>query len=764
MSPGSGADRLATRPRVVLLALVLVVGLVPGAAVGSIGVPAGPMAGIDDPTAGVDDATAAETPIDPALEDAEGEVTVLVHLESPPAEGGEEPADRRTQAEASHDRFDRGAASDDAVTVEREFWLTTAVLATVDTDRMDLETLAQADGVSAVSADEAVSGSSDRVVDDADADADADVDGEASESDGPSAGLEQLNVPEAWDTYRTEGEGTSVAVLDSGVDGDPPDLDVAEWRDFGDDPSDEPIAYDDHGTHVSGVVAGGNESGTQIGVAPEADLYHGAVMTHCEGEDCVGYQRDIIAGLEWAVEADADVIVLSLGIEGYNPGLLEAIENANEAGTPVVSSAGNQGAGTSTSPGNLHATTSVGAVDETDTVPEFSSSERIETAETWGSDAPEHWPGSYEVPTLVAPGVDVTSTAPGGGYTTKSGTSMAAPAAGGAAALVQSATATTLDATELETALTETAVGGDGQHNGHGVIDVPAAIERAGSYSTIEGTATDTVTDAPLEETTVTAAADGDRHETTTDSEGAFEFEGLEADREYEVVAEGSGYEPTSETATPPADGSATVDLSLAGSGTIDVDLADEQFETPVDGGTVAATGPTGSYPGERTDDGSYRIDAVPGDEEYALEVDAPGRLADERTVAVDGSETRPESFDMRGDSTLEVAVETGDGDPVENASVVVEVESGETLEPDERTAADGTLEVAVPGTGQEYTVTASGSALESTTAETGAIDEGTTETVVVAPTEGSSGGPAPIVLAAAGVVVAVGVARLARS
>ncbi|WP_049892447.1 S8 family serine peptidase [Natronococcus amylolyticus] len=760
MSPGSGVGRLATRPRAVLLALVLVVGLVPGAAVGSVGVPAGPLAGVDDPTAGVDDATATETPIDPALEDAEGEVTVLVHLESPPSEGSEEPADRRTRAEASHDRFDREVASNDAVSVEREFWLTAAVLATVDTDRMDLETLAQADGVSAVSADEAVSGASDRVVDDAD----ADVDGEASESDGPSAGLEQLNVPEAWDTYRTEGEGTSVAVLDSGVDGDHPDLDVAEWRDFGDDPSDEPIAYDDHGTHVSGVVTGGNESGTQIGVAPEAELYHGAVMTHCEGEDCVGYQRDIIAGLEWAVEADADVIVLSLGIEGYNPGLLEAIENANDAGTPVISSAGNQGAGTSTSPGNLHATTSVGAVDDEGTVPEFSSSEGIETAEAWGSDAPEHWPGSYEVPTLVAPGVDVMSTAPGGGYTTKSGTSMAAPAAGGAAALVQSATATTLDATELETALTETAVDADDQRNGHGIIDVPAAIERAGSYSTIEGTATDTVTDAPLDETTVTATADDDRHETTTDSEGTFEFEGLEADREYEVVAEGSGYEPTSETATPPADGSATVDLSLAGSGTIDVDLADEQFETTVDDGTVTATGPTGSYPGERTDDGSYRIDAVPGDEEYALEVDAPGRLADERTVAVDGSETRPKSFDMRGDSTLEVAVETGSGDPIENASVVVESEAGETLEPDERTAADGTLEVAVPGTDEEYTVTASGSDLESTTVETGAVEEGTTETVVVAPTEGDSGGPGLIVLAAAGVVVAVGVARLARS
>ncbi|MFU8868887.1 S8 family serine peptidase [Natronococcus sp.] len=751
MSPGSVADRLATRPRAVLLALVLVVGLVPGTAVGTTADGVGTDVEVDD--------TAAEVSIDPALEDAEGEVTVFVHLESPPPDSIDGLADRKAHAEASHERFAREVASNDAVTVEREFWLTTAVVATVDTDRMDLETLARADGVTAISANEAVSGATDRAVD-----ADADVDGEASGSDGPSAGLEQLNVPEAWDTYRTRGEGTSVAVLDSGVDGDHPDLDVAEWRDFGDDPSDEPIAYDDHGTHVSGVAVGGNESGTQIGVAPDADLYHGAVMTHCGGEDCVGYQRDIIAGLEWAVEEDADVIVLSLGIEGYNAGLLEAIENANDAGTPVVSSAGNQGAGTSTSPGNLHATTSVGAVNGEGTVPEFSSSEEIETAETWGSGAPDHWPGSYAVPTLVAPGVDVTSTAPGGGYTTKSGTSMAAPAAGGAAALVQSATATTLGAAELEAALVETAVGGDGQRGGHGIIDVPAAIERAGSYSTIEGTVTDTVTGTSLERATVTAIAGDARHETTTDSDGAFELEGLEGDREYEVAAEDAGYESASETASPPTDGSATVDLSLAGSGTIGVGLADERFGAPVDDGTVAATGPTGTYPGERTDDGHYRIDDVPGGEEYALEVDAPGRLADERTVAVADSDTRTEAFDMRGDSTLEIVVETADGNPVENASVVVESKSGATFEPDGRTAADGTLEVTVPGSGERYTVTASGSALETTTVETGPVDEGTTETVVVAPSESGSAGPSPFVLAAVGVLVAVGVARLARS
>ncbi|AGB38480.1 S8 family serine peptidase [Natronococcus occultus] len=750
MFRGPVADRLAGRVGAAALAVVLVLGLFSGVAVGAPGVTA---------ETGLEDAETAAAPIDPALEDADGEVSVLVHLDSPAVDAGEDLTARKAAAEASHERFARSLGDGNAVTVEREFWLTAAVLVTVDTDRIDLETIARTDGVTAIDADRPVSGASDRVVDDAD----ADVDGQADESDGPATGLEQMNAPDAWETYGTRGEGTSVAVLDSGVDGDHPDLEVDEWNDFGDAPSPEPIAYDDHGTHVSGLVAGGNESGTRIGVAPDVDLYHGAVMTDCNsGENCVGYERDIIAGLEWAVESGADVVVLSLGVDGYDTGLLDAIENANDAGTPVVSSIGNQGAETSTSPGNLPETTSVGAVDRSNTVPEFSSSETIDTSETWGEAAPERWPGSYTVPTLAAPGVDVTSTAPGGGYEVKSGTSMAAPAAAGAAALVQSATDRTLDAAELEDVLVETAVDADGDRGGHGVVDVAAAIERAGEYATVEGTAVDEVTGEPIADATVTATADGDSRETTTDADGEFELGGLEADREYELVAERAGYERTSATASVRADDSVTADLSLAGSGTIDVTLTNERFDTAIEDGTVAVTGATGTYPAERTDDGDYRIDGVPVDEEYVLEANAPGYDDRERTIDVSDS-TIAEPIALEGDATLEIAVENADGTPVEDATVEIE-RAGATFEPSERTAADGTLAVTVPGAGESYAVAASGAGLERTTAETGSIGDGATASVTVAPAERGPGAPNPLVLAAIGVLVAVGAARLVRS
>lgn len=747
MPRDSVADRFADRAVAGALALLLVLGLLSGAAVGAPGDPGGSAVGGGGQTA---------APIDPALEDAEGNVTVLVRLESPPLDAGDDLDARKARVEASHERFARSVGASDAVTVEREFWLVAAAVVTVDTDRIDLEAIAGADGVVAVDADETVSAATDREASGADA-------GTTTAPDGPSTGLEQMDVPEAWETYGTRGEGASVAVLDSGVDGDHPDLEVDEWKDFGADPSPEPIAYDDHGTHVSGLVAGGNESGAAIGVAPGADLYHGAVMTDCSGGDCVGYERDIIAGLEWAVESGADVVVLSLGVDGYDTGLLDAIRNANVAGTPVVSSIGNQGAETSTSPGNLHDTTSVGAVGRSGTVPEFSSSEVIETDATWGEAAPERWPGSYAVPTLVAPGVDVTSTAPGGGYEVKSGTSMAAPAAAGAMALVQSATDRPLDAAELETALTETAVDADGERGGNGIVDVPAAIERAGTHATLEGTVVDDVTGEPLEDAAVTATAGDDGHETTTDDDGRFEFEGLEANREYELVAERSGYEPASATASAPTDGSAAVNLSLAGSGTIDVALEDGRIGTAIDGGTVAATGPSGSYPGERTADG-YRIDGVPVGNEYVLEADAPGYVGRERTVVVSDSEPRAESFELAGDSPLEVAVEAEDGTPVENATVVVESPSGATIELPERTAADGTVATTVAGAGDRYTVAVSGPGFDRVAVETGPIEGETVETVVVSSSESGSGAPNPVVLAAIGALVAVGVARLARS
>ncbi|MFC4438889.1 MULTISPECIES: S8 family serine peptidase [Natrialbaceae] len=702
------------------------------------------------------------TPIDPSLDDASGEVAVLVRFEDDSSDPIDDPAARPKDAGTSHRPFQEYANATDEITLERQFWITNAALVTVDTDRVALAELANIEAVTAIRADSEITVST------ANGARGAGDDGNSSNGS-YAPGLEQSNVPAAWDTYRTRGEGASVAVLDSGVDESHPDLEVAKWNDFGDSPAAEPTAYDDHGTHVSGVVAGGNESGTQIGVAPDADLYHGAVMTDCRRDRCVGYERHILAGIEWAVEEEADVIVMSLGWNGYSPAMIDAIENANDAGTVVVASSGNRGEGNSTSPGNVYDAVSVGAVDESGSVPDFSGGETIETRDVWGSDAPDRWPASYTVPTVVAPGVDVESAIPGGGYETKRGTSMAAPYVGGTAALVQSATATGLGPDKLESALIESAtVPDDGQGDvryGHGVVDAAAAIDAAGEHATLEGTVSDTVTGDPLANASVvSAAADGTERETTTESDGSFEFVGLRGDRAYDVTVERDGYESKTETTRVPADETTRTDVSLAGDASIAVTLTDAQFGDDLETATVVADGTRGTYSAEYVGDGTYRIEHVPGVGEYSLRADAPGYVERERVVTAGARDRLTESFELQGDATLELSVETEAGEPVENASVTLERSSGSALEPDERTDENGTLTAVVAGTDESYSIEVSAPEFETTVVESGAVGTGSTGAITVSLSDTRGSVSHLGALAATFALVAGGVARLARS
>ncbi|TYL39074.1 peptidase S8/S53 subtilisin kexin sedolisin [Natronococcus pandeyae] len=702
--------------------------------------------------------TTDEVSIDPELEDTDGDRSVIVQFED---ESSDDPAAKQADVETTQRGFQEYANATDGVAVERQFWITDATLVTVDTDRVSLAELAALDGVSEIRTESVIAVSTANGAEGA-------ADDGNSSNGSYAPGLEQSNVSSAWDTYHTRGDGASVAVLDSGVDGSHPDLEVAKWNDFGDAPAAEPTAYDDHGTHVSGVVAGGNESGTHVGVAPDADLYHGAVMTDCERDRCVGYERHILAGIEWAVEEAADVAVLSLGWDGYSPATIDAIENANDAGTLVVASSGNEGEGNSTSPGNVYDAMSVGAVDESGSVPDFSGGETIETREAWGTDAPDRWPESYTVPTVVAPGTDVESTVPDGGYETKRGTSMAAPSVGGTAALVQSATAADLGSDDLESALTESATvpadrEGDVRY-GHGVVDAAAAIDAAGGHATLEGTATDTVTGDPLANASVViVAADGTERETTTDSDGTFEFTGLHGEQEHDVTVEHDGYEPETETTRIPADETTEIDVALAGSASIDVTLTDAQFGDDVEDATVVANGTRGTYPAKYVGDGTYRIEHVPRGE-YDLLADAPGYVERDRVVTVTAHDRVRESFELEGDATLEVAVETQSGEPVENASITLERSSGSALEPDERTDENGTLTAVVAGVDGSYSIEVSAPEFETTVVESGPVETGSTGAVTVSLSDTRESVSHLGALAAAFALVAVGVARLARS
>ena len=406
----------------------------------------------------------------------------------------------QARAASTGEPLRRFAARTPGVTVERQFWITDAALVRVDTDRVPLDILARVAGVAWLEPNAEVrahAGASTATSGQATAAPTASTRAQGVDNTklegagvGTTDGLAQIRAPTAWERYGTRGAGATVAVLDSGVDATHPDIDLARWAEFnesggrvGSEPRD--IDPRGHGTHVSGTATGGAASGTHIGVAPAADLYHGAVLTDCSGPSCSGSVAQILAGMEWAVAHDADVLSMSLGARGLRPRFVEPIRNAEAAGTVVVASSGNSGPLSSNSPGNVYDSIAVGAATDSRQIAPFSGGEEITTSE-WGSFAPDDWPAEYVVPTVSAPGAGVTSAEPDDAYGTKDGTSMAAPHVSGAVALLQAATARPVAPDTIETALVATAqkpasvstpAGLRDVRYGAGIIDVPAAID-----------------------------------------------------------------------------------------------------------------------------------------------------------------------------------------------------------------------------------------------------------------------------------------------
>ncbi len=244
----------------------------------------------------------------------------------------------------------------------------------------------------------------------------------------------QVGAPAAW-RAGLDGKGVTVAVLDTGIDATHPDLagQVTAQRTFTEGAEDDRDRVG-HGTHVASTIAGtGKASGGRYrGVAPGAKLLDGKV---CVDRGCE--ESWILAGMAWAAaEKRADVVNMSLG--GPDTPEVDPIEQAvNDLsarhGTLFVISAGNSGADASVgSPGSADAALTVGAVSKKDQLAGFSSrGPRV------GDDAVK--------PDITAPGVEIMAarsthsdlpTAPVEGYTSMSGTSMAAPHVAGAAAIL----------------------------------------------------------------------------------------------------------------------------------------------------------------------------------------------------------------------------------------------------------------------------------------------------------------------------------------
>ena len=253
-------------------------------------------------------------------------------------------------------------------------------------------------------------------------------------------GLQAVDAPSLWAQGLT-GNGAVIGHLDTGVDGTHPGLRTAIARFAEFDflgrqvvPDPQPHDTDDHGTHTAGTIAGRPLNGRNFGVAPDASLASAIVI---EGGQVVAR---IIAGMDWAIGQGVQVLSMSLGLRGFLNDFLGLTQIVRQRGVLPVFAVGNEGPGTSRSPGNYSEALSVGAINRSREVASFSSSQRFAR------------PNDPVVPDLVAPGVGVISARPGGGFQSMDGTSMATPHVAGLAALLLEAKPTaTVD--ELENAL-----------------------------------------------------------------------------------------------------------------------------------------------------------------------------------------------------------------------------------------------------------------------------------------------------------------------
>lgn len=234
-------------------------------------------------------------------------------------------------------------------------------------------------------------------------------------------GVSLLAARRMWTS--TRGEDAVVAVVDTGVDYNHPDLKaniidgasfVATEKDYMD--------QNGHGTHVAGTIAANNQI---LGVAPAAKILVVKVLN----KDGSGSYRGITAGLKFARQwrgpqgQKVNVINMSLGGPMPEAEMYREILQGVKSGITMVCAAGNEGDGREETheisyPAYYPETVAVGAVNLQTRIANFSN-------------ANEHID-------IVAPGVETYSTYPGGRYVKLTGTSMAAPHISGAAALIYS--------------------------------------------------------------------------------------------------------------------------------------------------------------------------------------------------------------------------------------------------------------------------------------------------------------------------------------
>ena len=220
-----------------------------------------------------------------------------------------------------------------------------------------------------------------------------------------------FDIDKAW--KHSQGEGVTVAVLDTGCDLEHEDLkeNLISGYNFVEN-NQTPQDVNGHGTHVAGTIAASNNNKGMVGIAPKAKI----MPVKCLGDNGSGSTLYIAKAVRYAADNNADIISMSLGTSQMSNIIEQAMNYAVQKGCLIFSAAGNDGNSVDIQyPANSNKTIAIGAIDKNLNVSNFSC--------------------CGEALDFLAPGEDIISCTPNNTYSRTSGTSMATPFASACAAL-----------------------------------------------------------------------------------------------------------------------------------------------------------------------------------------------------------------------------------------------------------------------------------------------------------------------------------------
>jgi thermitase len=410
-------------------------------------------------------------------------------------------------------------------------------------------------------------------------------------------GLTKVEAPGAWEVT-TGSPSVSVAILDTGVDLDHPDLADKLINNINFSNSATADDVYGHGTHVAGIAAAITSNGIGVaGLGRDATIMNVKVL----GDTGSGTYSAIASGIIWAADNGAEVINMSLGGYAASSTLEDAINYAWNKGVVVVAAAGNSGSTTLSYPAYYDNCIAVAATDASDAMAYFS---------TYGK-----WVD------VAAPGLNIYSTLKDNGYGYKSGTSMAAPHVAGLAALVF----TTVSDTDGDGRLNDEVrsriettcddIGVPVSRVCHGRINAAQAV---GNVPVLPGSITGEVTDTK-DGSAISGAQVSDGIRTAlTDTTGSYIIDNV-LPGSHQVVASKEGYQTSSLTVTVLSGTSAAADFSLSqvvAPGSITGSVIDAENGSPIvgamvsDGTRTATTDASGKYTLADVPPGSYEVSA----------------------------------------------------------------------------------------------------------------------------------------------------------